>query len=87
MRWSSNPFVETRTFDNRLTKSALIGNTWQSDAQLLQKVQKPDFRQFKSTYAKESLIIDFLEKRTHQKRAHFGAIFYLVLFSSCSSMI
>lgn len=47
------PFVENHTFDTRLTKSALLhdfaANTTNSSV-----YQRPDYRQFKSNYPKES---------------------------------
>ena len=53
MKWNNMPtFVEDRTFDTRLTKSALFGD-FKSDTAKLS--QRPDYRQFKSNYSKESL--------------------------------
>lgn len=44
-------FVESRTFDTRLTKSALLRDFRSDPAKLS---QRPDYRQFKSNYPKES---------------------------------
>lgn len=45
------PFVESRTFDTRLTKSALLPGY---GTNATNKFQRPDYRQFKSNYPKES---------------------------------
>ena len=50
MKWNM-PFVESRTFDTRLTKSALLPS-YQTNA--TNKYQRPDYRQFKSNYPEES---------------------------------
>lgn len=47
-------FVENRTFDVRLTKSALLPD-FRGDVTKLS--QRPDYRQFKSNYPKESRVL------------------------------
>ena len=51
MKYNSTPtFVESRTFDSALlTKSSLMKD-WHSEP----TTQRPDYRQFKSKYPKES---------------------------------
>lgn len=51
MKWNMPTFVESRTFDTRLTKSALLQG-YKGDTSMLS--QRPDYRQFKSNYPKES---------------------------------
>jgi hypothetical protein len=53
MKWNHSVpvFVESRTFDTRLTKSALLRDFKGDTAKLM---QRPDYRQFKSNYPKES---------------------------------
>lgn len=52
MKWNMPTFVESRTFDTRLTKSALLRD-FKGDA-AAKFSQQPDYRQIKSTYQKES---------------------------------
>lgn len=56
MKWNM-PFVESRTFDTRLTKSALLPSY---GTNATNKFQRPDYRQFKSNYPKESFLCLFL---------------------------
>lgn len=51
MKWNMPTFVESQTFDTRLTKSALLRDFKGDTAKLS---QRPDYRQFKSNYPKES---------------------------------
>lgn len=46
------PFVESQTFDTRLTKSALLRD-FHSNANT---TQRADYRQFKTNYPKESFL-------------------------------
>lgn len=65
MKWNM-PFVESRTFDTRLTKSALLRDTSSDVA----KFQRPDYRQFKSNYPKESFSLFY----SHQLCALFYSL-------------
>lgn len=55
-------FVESQTFDTRLTKSALLRDCRGSGAS---STQQPDYRQFKSNYPKESWRVFFIKLKIH----------------------
>lgn len=77
MKWNM-PFVESRTFDTRLTKSALISDY---GTNATNKSQRPDYRQFKSNYPKESCFKFIL---IHFACPHFPSSSFFCYFVSRS---
>lgn len=76
-------FVENRTFDTRLTKSALLRD-FKRDAEMFN--QRPDYRQIKSTFQKESWKYFNWVAKNSSSHVSISFLSHFKHFSSCMKL-